>query len=192
VALDVSRCQLAQNRARRAVLGDGVALPFRSDSFAVAASAFGLNHMARPDRAVDEMARVAPVVGISTWTRPEPDYGPKRVVLAALERQLGTSRTAVGELVDRIGGAIGSVAAISGLLAGAGLAQRVATIEVEVPWIGVDSYLDYRLGMPSTPEPTDRRRLRAEVVGELAGLSADELVWRASVVVGVGWRAGQV
>jgi hypothetical protein len=68
----------------------------------------------------------------------------------------------------------------------------VATIEVEVPWIGVDSYLDYRLGMPSTPEPTDRRRLRAEVVGELAGLSADELVWRASVVVGVGWRAGQV
>jgi hypothetical protein len=62
-------------------------------------------------------------------------------------------------------------------------------VQVEVPWPGVDAYLDSRLSMPSTARPADLATLRAEVRLRLAELPAQQLVWRPGMVIGVGRRS---
>jgi hypothetical protein len=65
-------------------------------------------------------------------------------------------------------------------------------IELTVPWAGPDAYLDYRLSMPSSPKIADPARLRAEVREATASLGPDELIWRPSLVVGIGSRRASV
>src|SRR5688500_11950133 len=77
VACDLVAAQLSHNAAQRKVQADAEALPFGAAIFGVAASAFGINHFPAPAVAVGEMARVARVVGLLTWRRPEPLFMPK-------------------------------------------------------------------------------------------------------------------
>jgi SAM-dependent methyltransferase len=188
VAVDIAAGQLAGNPAAARVLADAARLPFRDDAFAVVGSAFGINHVEDPAGAVREMARVAPVVGVSTWLRPERPYAPKRIVYTALERRIGTSRTPVGRALDGLTDRVGSTEAVTRLLAAAGLAPHVEAVAVEIPWPGLDRYLDYRLGMPSTPEVADVAALRHEVAGAISALPVQELTWRPELVIGVGTR----
>ena len=78
VALDLSAAQLRHNPLGARLQGDAERLPFRDDSFAAAGCAFGINHFPDPAAAVAEMARVAPLVGVLTWARPEPPTVPSR------------------------------------------------------------------------------------------------------------------
>jgi hypothetical protein len=188
VAIDIAAGQLAANGAAHRVMGDAELLPFRPDTFAAAGCSFGINHMIRPVQALREMARVAPVVGLCTWLRPEAPYAPKCAVQNALERQVGHSRTPIGKLLDRLGNQVGSVEAVTRLLASAALEARVSAVDVEVPWPGLDAYLEYRLSMPTTATVGDLAALRQDVAQALVGLSADELTWRLRLVIGLGTR----
>jgi ubiquinone/menaquinone biosynthesis C-methylase UbiE len=189
VAVDVSLEQLRRNTdAWQRVRADGERLPFRADSFAVAVCGFGINHVADPGRLLREMGRVAPVVGVSTWQRPERPYPPKQAVFDALARRAGGHRSAVGELLDRYSDAVGSVDAVAELIRGAELDGQVDLVEVEVPWPGVDAYLDYRLSMPTSALGVDDADLRAELRGALGKLSQASLTWHVGIVVGLGRR----
>jgi SAM-dependent methyltransferase len=188
VALDLSAGQLRVNGAHDRVRADANWLPFPTDAFAGVGCSFGINHFTDPVAAVREMARVAPVVVLSTWSRPEAPYAPKRIVDAALEHHLGCSRSPVGVLLDELSLRVGSVAAVERVLTKAGLDARVREVEVDIPWAGADAFLDYRMSMPSSPEVADLARLRAEVREATAALGPDELTWRPSLVVGIGSR----
>jgi SAM-dependent methyltransferase len=186
VAVDVSLEQLRHNHSRLRVRADGQGLPFRDGCFAAAVCGFGVNHLADPAALVREMARVSPVVGVSTWQRPEVPYAPKQVVFEVLARRAGGARSAAGVLLDRYTAAVGSVDAVATLLRSNGLRGDVQVAEVEVPWPGIDAYLDYRLSMPSTTEVLGDAGLRAELQGALASLPAATLTWRPAIIVGVG------
>ena len=189
VAVDVSLEQLRRNKdAWLRVRADGERLPFRADCFAVAVCGFGINHVADPGRLLREMGRVAPVVGVSTWQRPERPYPPKQAVFDCLARRAGGPRSAVGELLEGYSDAVGSVDAVAELLRGAELAGQVDLVEVEVPWPGVDAYLDYRLSMPTSAPGVDDADLRAELREVLGKLPLAALTWHAGVVVGLGRR----
>lgn len=193
VALDISSGQLAHNPTALRVRGDAERLPFCDGAFAAAGCAFGINHFPDPVAAIAEMARVAPVVGLLTWVRPEPPYAPKQIVNDALARWAGRARSDVGALLDDLGNAVGSVEAIGGLLRGAGLRCDAWVIEVDVPWSGVDAWLAYRLGIPSAAglvSDDDHIHVRREVAAAIAALSPAELRWRARLVFGLGQRIG--
>jgi len=185
-ALDLVAAMLASNPSAQRVQGDAAFLPFRDGSFAIAGCAFGINHLPRPELVVREMARVAGLVGVSTWLRPEPPYAPKRIVNEVLAEQVGEHRSSVGRLLDEFCDAVGSVDAITRLLTDAGLEPAVAVHEVELAWPGVDAFLEYRLGMPSTPTPSDRSALREAVAERIGALPESERIWRPTIVVGVG------
>jgi SAM-dependent methyltransferase len=188
VALDIAGAQLLANPAADRVRADASHLPFRSRTFAAVGCSFGINHLPAPAVAIGEMARVAPLVAVSTWARPEPPYEPKRIVEAAVERQVGFSRSPVGVALDELGERVGSVDAVGDLFEAAGLESLVREVVVEIPWFGTETYLGYRLAMPSTPRVTDVEALRTEVADSLAELSPQELSWHAHIVVGVGHR----
>jgi SAM-dependent methyltransferase len=103
VALDLSAAQLRHNPLPARLRGDAERLPFRDDAFAAAGCAFGVNHFPDPGAAVAEMARVAPLVGLLTWVRPETPYRPKQAVLEVVARHAGSGRTAAGILADEFG-----------------------------------------------------------------------------------------
>lgn len=188
VAADLSLGQLLANTSDLRVQAEAVHLPFRDDAFAAVGCAFGINHLVDPAPAVRDMARVAPVVAVSTWAHPRAAYEPKRIVQAALERHAGFSRSPLGAALDDLAGRTGSARAVHGLLTDAGLQSWARDVTVEIPWVGVDAYLDYRLAMPSSPRVTRTSALRAEVADAVAELSPDDLLWRARVVIGVGHR----
>lgn len=188
VAVDVSVEQLRRNDGPRRVRADGEQVPFRDGSFVAAVCGFGINHVANPAGLVREMARVAPVVAVSTWQRPEPHYAPKLAVSRVLARRSGRTRSSAGELLDGYGDAVGSVDAIVAVLEGVGLRADVRITEVEIPWPGVDAYLDYRLSMPTSARVPDDASLRAELREALQQLPADSLSWRPEIIVGVGRR----
>jgi SAM-dependent methyltransferase len=129
VALDLSAAQLRHNPLPARLQGDAERLPFRDDAFTAAGCAFGINHFPDPRTAVAEMARVAPVVGLLTWVRPEAPYRPKQAVLEVVARHAGSDRTAAGILADELGERVGSPAAVLALLEGAGLGANVAEVE---------------------------------------------------------------
>ena len=186
VAVDLSLEQLRHNVARLRVRADAQDIPFRARSFAAAVCGFGVNHVANPAALVREMARVAAVVGVSTWQRPEVPYLPKQVVFEVLARRAGAARSAAGLLLDRYTEAVGSVDAVATLLRSSGVPGVVEVAEVEVPWPGIDAYLDYRLSMPSSARVVDDDELRTELRDALGALPADTLVWRPRIIVGVG------
>ena len=64
------------------------------------------------------MARVASVVGLLTWVRPEAPYLPKQAVLEVVARHAGSDRNAAGILADELGERVGSPAAVLDLLEG--------------------------------------------------------------------------
>jgi ubiquinone/menaquinone biosynthesis C-methylase UbiE len=77
VAVDLSPVMLALARQRHPAVefreGDAEALPFAEDSFDAVLRNFGLGHFPRPERAMEELARVlAPggVVAVSWWQLP--------------------------------------------------------------------------------------------------------------------------
>jgi hypothetical protein len=188
VAVDISARQLSSNPSNRRVQADLARLPFGPDSFAAAGCSFGINHLEHPAVAVDEMARVAPIVAVTTWSRPEVDYAPKRILQEAIERRGGCARSSFGRVLDELSDRVGSTAAVTQLLVGAELEPCVCQVEVEVPWPGWETFLDYRLAMPSSPQLVDRDELHGEMADAIAGLTDDELTWRPQVVVGVGRR----
>jgi SAM-dependent methyltransferase len=188
VALDLAPGQLRRNPAAMRVLADAARLPFPADSFPRAGCAFGINNVDDPGALVREMARVARVVGLSTWRRPEQRHEPKEIVYDALERQVGSSRSEIGGHLDRLTAAVGSTAAVTALLEGAGLAADVQEVEVEIPWPGAAAYLGYRLAMPATATPRDLGALRADVIPRLEALAPEQLAWRPRVIVGIGRR----
>jgi SAM-dependent methyltransferase len=188
VALDIAAGQLLANPAASRVRADASHLPFRPDTFAAVGCSFGINHVPTPAVAVKEMARVAPFVAISTWARPEPPYEPKRIVQEALERHVGSSRSPLGVALDDLGDRIGSVEAVVDLFEGAGLESLVREEVVEIPWSGTETYLGYRLAMPTTSRVTDIEALHREVAESIADLSPRELSWHAHMVIGVGQR----
>jgi SAM-dependent methyltransferase len=188
VALDIAAGQLVVNPAAGRVRADASHLPFPRDAFAAVGCSFGINHLPVPAVAVREMARVAPFVAVSTWARPEPPYEPKRIVEAAVERQIGFSRSPLGVALDELGERVGSVDAVGDLFEAACLDSVVREVVVEIPWFSPETYLAYRLAMPTTPRVTDLDALRREVADSLADLSPQELSWHAHIVVGVGHR----
>jgi hypothetical protein len=135
------------------------------------------------------MARVAPLVGVLTWTRPEAPYLPKEAVLEVVARHAGSDRTAAGLLADELGERVGSPAAVGALLEGAGLRPEVAEVEVDLPWPGAAAFVDYRLatvGVAGLVE--DPAIVRREAIAAVAALPPGSLPWTPRLVLGVGHR----
>ena len=189
VALALSAAQLRHNPLAARLQGDAERLPFRDDAFAAAGCAFGINHFPDPGRAVAEMARVAPLVGLLTWARPEPPYAPKRAVLEVVARHAGSDRTAAGVLADELGERVGSPAAVLALLEGAGLGAEVAEVEIDLPWPGAAAFVDYRLATVGVAGLVDDpAAVRREAIAAVAALPPDVLPWTPRLVLGVGRR----
>jgi SAM-dependent methyltransferase len=189
VALDLSAEQLRHNPAPVRLRGDAERLPFRDDCFAAAGCAFGINHFPDPGAAVAEMARVAPLVGVLTWTRPEPPYLPKQAVMEVVARRAGRDRTAAGRLADELGERVGSPAAVRALLEGAGLRAQVAEAAVDLPWPGAASFVDYRLATVGVAGLVDDpAAVRREAIAAVAALPPSSLAWTPRLVLGVGRR----
>ena len=189
VALDLSAVQLRHNPLEARLQGDAERLPFRDGSFAAAGCAFGINHFPDPAAAVAEMARVAPLVGLLTWARPEPPYRPKQAVMEVVARHAGSDRTAAGVLADELGERVGSAAAVLALLEGAGLRPDVAEVEVDLPWPGAAAFVDYRLATVGVAGLVDDpATVRREAIAAVATLPAETLPWTPRLVLGVGRR----
>jgi SAM-dependent methyltransferase len=189
VALDLSAAQLRHNPLPRRLRGDAERLPFRDDAFAAAGCAFGINHFPDPGAAVAEMARVAPLVGVLTWARPEPPYRPKQAVMEVVARRAGSDRTAAGSVADELGERVGSAAAVRALLAGAGLRPQVEEVTVGLPWPGAAAFVDYRLATVGVAGLVDDpAAVRREAVAAVAALPPQDLPWRPRLVLGVGRR----
>jgi SAM-dependent methyltransferase len=189
VALDLSAAQLRHNPLAARLQGDAERLPFRDDAFAAAGCAFGVNHFPDPGAALAEMARVAPVVGVLTWARPEAPYRPKQAVLEVVARHAGRDRTAAGLLADELGERVGSPAAVRSLLERAGLRPEVAEVEVDLPWPGAAAFVDYRLATVGVAGLVDDlATVRREAVAAVAALPSDALPWTPRLVLGVGRR----
>jgi SAM-dependent methyltransferase len=190
VAIDLSPAQLAGNPLAARVCGDAERLPFADGAFAAAACAFGVNHLPDPLAAVREMARVAPVAALLTWSRPEVAYAPKLAVQAVIDRHVpGAPRSAVGRALDGLGDAVGSPGVLHGLLTGAGLTAEAGELAGEVPWPGAEAFVDYRLAMVTVPDLGEAAEaVRREAVQAVAALPAAELAWRPRLVLAVGRR----
>jgi len=189
VALDLSAAQLAHNPAAARLRGDAERLPFRDGAFAAAGCAFGINHFPDPGAALAEMARVAPLVGVLTWTRPEPPYRPKQAVMEVVARRAGSDRTSAGRLADDLGERVGSPAAVRALLAGAGLGAEVAEVEVDLPWPGAAAFVDYRLATVGVAGLVDDpAAVRREAIAAVNALPPETLPWTPRLVLGVGRR----
>jgi hypothetical protein len=149
-----------------------------------------INHFPNPQLAISEMARVAPVVGLLTWVRPEErPFAPKVIVLEAIARYTGEVETETGRLVNEMTEAVGSVNAVTSLLQGAGLEPLVGEVTVEVPWPGTQHFIDYRLSMMGPGQKIDDvDGLRKEATAAIESLSEDERRWSASLVMGIGVR----
>jgi SAM-dependent methyltransferase len=190
VALDLSMGQLRRNAVANRVRADAERLPFRDDAFAAAVCTFGINHFPNAVAAVREMARVAPVVSVATWVRPEQPHAPKQIVFDTLIRHAGHSRSRLGAVVDELGSRVGSVEAVDDLLRTAGLRGETEMRTVVVPWPGIDLFLDYRLSMASTASlASEQLIVRREAAAALAALPASALDWPVQVVVGLGRRS---
>jgi SAM-dependent methyltransferase len=189
VALDISRNLLKANDALIRVQADAAQLPFRDDSFAAATCAFGLNHFPRPEIALAELARVAPLIGVVTWKRPEKSFAPAEAVFGVIERHCGRARSPVGEAVERMSVEVGSEPAVAALLAAAGLAATVTTVGATIPWPGTESFVDYRLSMlGSLAKEADMPRLRADAIAAVDRLASDQLTWAPDLVMAVARR----
>jgi SAM-dependent methyltransferase len=158
VALDLSAAQLRHNPLPARLQGDAERLPFRDDAFAAAGCAFGINHFPDPGAGLAEMARVAPLVGVLSWVRPEAPYRPKQAVMEVVARHAGSDRTTAGVLADELGERVGSAAAVRALLDGAGLRCEVAEVSVDLPWPGAAAFVDYRLATVGVAGLVDDRR----------------------------------
>ena len=189
IATDIAPRQLVHNPVELKVAADAERLPFRSDSFGAAACAFGINHFPEAPTAVREMARVAPVVGLVTWARPDEPFAPKQIVLDAVERRAGRSRTEAGDLIEDMTNATGSTDAITALLAAANLEHHVEEVVVEVPWPGAEAFVDYRMSMTGvTAFVDDLSAARSEAITAINALPEGELRWSPRLIVGVGRR----
>lgn len=190
VGVDLSRRQLAANPLEHLVCADAERLPFRRGAFAAAGCAFGINHFPHPEAAIAEMARVAALVGLVTWERPEtPPHAPKTAVLDAICRHTGEARTEAGRIVDDMSEQVGSEHAVRALLRSAGLSARVATVVVEVPWPGTEAFVDYRLAMHSGDlTGAQRGAIRQESRRAIERLPEEARRWRARLILGTGRR----
>jgi SAM-dependent methyltransferase len=189
VAVDLTLGQLTMNKTQRKVQADAESLPFNAGSFDVSVSAFGINHFPSPEQAVREMARVGAVIALSTWVRPERvPHAPKEIVLETIERHLGRPKTPVGAAVDRMSEDIGSEEAIRSLLESVGLNATVWIASIEVPWPGVEDFVDYRLSMMGTDGlVADLEALRVEAIEAVSSLSLKALEWHPEIVIAVAW-----
>lgn len=189
VGVDLSWHQLEVSRLPRKVRADAHRLPFLPDSFAAAGCAFGINHFPDAVTAVSEMARVAPLVGLLTWVRPEPQYTPKQAVLEVIERHTGSARSPTGRLVEEMSQAVGSPEAVNELLVAAELIPDVRVVEVEVPWPGAERFVDYRLSMSERSRwGTRAERIREDAIAAVGALGEEQVRWRPPVVLGIGRR----
>jgi SAM-dependent methyltransferase len=191
VALDLSMGQLAHNPLPARVCADAERLPFRDGAFAAACCAFGVNHFPDPLAAVTEMARVAPLVGLLTWERPEAPYAPKQAVQDAIARHAPASRSPAGRLIDALGERVGSAGALRSLLAGAGLRAAAEVVTAVVPWPGAAAFTEYRLanaGAAGLLDGVALERARRDAAAAIARLPPASLEWRPRLVVAIGRR----
>jgi SAM-dependent methyltransferase len=190
VAVDISHGQLLHNPTARKVRADAERLPFQDDSFGVAGCAFGINHFPAAARAVAEMARVARVVGLITWERPERrGFAPKEIVSDVVAARAGVPKTPSGLEIDRMTENVGSQRAVAELLLASGLTTTVTTSEVEIPWPGTEPFVDYRLSMIGAARLlSDVGSARKEAITAINELDPSELRWRPRVVLGIGER----
>ncbi len=134
------------------------------------------------------MARVAPLVGLLTWARPEEPYAPKLAVMEVVTRHAGADRTVAGAVADELGERVGSPAAVQGLLAGAGLRPEVREVAVDLPWPGAAAFVDYRLATVGVAGLVDDlAAVRREAIAAVAALPREVLPWRPRLVLGVGY-----
>lgn len=190
VAVDISHGQLVHNPTAMKVRADAEQLPFRDDSFRVAGCAFGINHFPDAGRAVAGMARVARVVGLITWERPERSvFAPKQIVSDIIAARAGVSKTPSGQEIDRLSEEVGSERAVAELLRGADLTPTVTTVEVEIPWPGTEPFVHYRMSMiGATRLLSDVEPARKEAIAAIEAIDSSELTWRPRVVLGIGRR----
>jgi ubiquinone/menaquinone biosynthesis C-methylase UbiE len=190
VAVDLSHGQLSMNSAMQKVQADAESLPFRDHSFHVSVSSFGINHFPSPAGAVREMARVADVVAVSTWVRPERvPHDPKEVVLATIKEHLGRAKSPVGEAVDEMTEKVGSPVAVRALLECAGLRASVWVVAIDVPWPGAERFVEYRLSMMGVDAAkADMKALRTAAIERVSSLPPNALAWRPEVIIGLGRR----
>jgi hypothetical protein len=135
------------------------------------------------------MARVAPLVGLLTWVRPEAPYLPKQAVLEVVARHAGSDRTAAGILADELGERVGSPTAVRDLLEGAGLRAEVTEVDVDLPWPGAAAFVDYRLATVGVVGLVDDpATVRRAAIAAVNALPAETLPWSPRLVLGVGRR----
>lgn len=189
VALDISSGALARNPARRRVCADGEYLPFAGDTFAAAASAFGLLHFPDPVAGVREMARVARTVASLTWVRPESPFPPKETVKRVLAEHVGAAR--LEELrgdVDRLADGMGSTDAVQQIMGDAGVDADVGVVEVSLPWPGAEPYVRYRLSLFGGSLVEDEESFMRDAVRAVDSLPVSAFDWRARLVLALGRR----
>jgi ubiquinone/menaquinone biosynthesis C-methylase UbiE len=194
VAVDISHGQLVHNPTAMKVQADAEQLPFQDDSFGAAGCAFGINHFPDAARAVAEMARVARVVGLVTWERPERSaFAPKQIVSDVIAAHAGVSKTPSGQEIDHLSEEVGSERAVAELLLGSGLTSTITTVEVEIPWPGTEPFVDYRMSMIGAARLlSDVGPARTQAIATINGLDSSALTWRPRVVLGVGRGAPAV
>ena len=186
VALDLVPGQLAGNPARHRVVGDAVKLPFLDNSFAAAACAFGISHVDPPVRALEEMARIAPTVGVLTWGWPKRVHEPRAVIAQIVEREVPASERSA--LMDRLEQQVGSPEAVARLFGAAGLRAQARVVEVDVPWPGTDAWVDLRLATHQAESGVELLHLRDEARAAVDALPPDRLPLRPWLVLAVGSR----
>lgn len=192
VACDLSTGQLRHNSLSRKVRADGEHLPFAGGAFAASGCAFGINHFPDPQAGVVEMARVAPVVGVVVWARPDrEEFRPKAIMAEVIARHGGLSDE--WQAIRHLEEAVGSEAAVGRLLAGAGLDPTVTTLQIELPWPGAAAYVEYRIAMDLVKGfAGDLEAVTRDAVAAIDSLPADQLSYRPHIVLGIGRRQRRV
>jgi SAM-dependent methyltransferase len=175
VALDLAHGMLAHDRARRppAVVGDVLALPVRPGRFAAVTAGCCLGHLPDPVRALVGLAAavrpdgyVAASAFSTAWRDPM-----KAAVDDALVRHGYRPPDWYRTFKDGTEAATGSVGALRGIAAAAGLTAEVREVAVPVAFPDAAAVVEWRLGMAHVApfvaglEPGHRLALRRDAAG---------------------------
>jgi SAM-dependent methyltransferase len=189
VAVDNACSHLRANPVARLVCADAARLPFADNSFAAAVSGFGVNLIPHPERVVAELARIAPMVAVLTWARPDTPFAPNDVITEVLSRHAASVQSRTGVLVDRLSERVGQPSVLRDMMVAAGLRATARHLSVEVPWPGVAEFVAYRLGMFSAVElAAGAADVAQEALDAVAALPESQLNWCPQLVLAVGHR----
>jgi len=182
VALDASFGMLANGcRDAMACVGDAMSLPFADGTFSAVIAAFSLNHLAAPDVALREAARVSRTGGsIVVSAYASDDDHPVKQAVDEVARSAGwTAPSWYGELRRDAMPLLSTVDRAVGIAHRAGLADaRAEVVQVAFSELTAHDLVAWRLGMAhlapfvTALEPRRQARLWRDAHERAAGMPA--------------------